>query len=90
MPFKPGMLESGGIKYNEDITFYSVLTFPKPPCDNVLQPKPPLSHKGLANVNTRKRMFYPLIKVYGNLLLVLDCISDECILSIYLITLSLF
>ena len=46
--------------YNND-------TFAKPSCDNVLQPSPlrgsgcnTLSHSGLANVNIRKRMFYPL------------------------------
>ena len=51
--------------------------FAKPECDNVLQPDPcinvlqpsplrgsgcnTLSHSGLANVNTWKRIFYPLI-----------------------------
>ena len=54
---------------NDDITFFSVLTFIKPLCDNVLEPLPlrgsgcnTLCHLGFANVNTWKRMFYPLIK----------------------------
>ena len=49
---------------NDDITFFSA----RPSCDNVLQPSPlrgsgcnTLPHSGLANVNIRKRMFYPLI-----------------------------
>ena len=54
---------------NGNITFFSVyLRVAKPSCNNVLQPSPlpgsgcnTLSHTGLANVNTRKRMFYPLI-----------------------------
>ena len=54
---------------NDDITFFfRILTFAKPSFDNVLQPSPlrgsvcnTLSHSGLANVNIRKRMFYPLI-----------------------------
>ena len=48
---------------------FHILTFAKPECDNVLQPSPlrgsgcnTWSHSGLANVNIRKRMFYPLIK----------------------------
>ena len=57
---------------NDDITFFlRILTFAKPECDNVLQPSPlrgsscnTLSHSGLANVNIRKRMFYPLIALY--------------------------
>ena len=47
---------------------FRILTFAKPSCDNVLQPSPlrgsgcnTLSHWGLANVNIRKKMFYPLI-----------------------------
>ena len=52
---------------NDDITFFSVLTFAKPECDNVLQPETlrgsgcNTSHWGLTNVNTRKRMCHPLI-----------------------------
>ena len=48
---------------------FRILTFAKPSYINVLQPSPlrgwgcnTLSHSGLANVNIRKRMFYPLIK----------------------------
>ena len=44
---------------------FGILTFAKPECDTVLQPEPrsgegcnTLSHKGLANVNIRKRMLY--------------------------------
>ena len=44
---------------NDDITFFSI----KPKCDNVLQPCNTVSHSGLANVNIRKRMFYPLINL---------------------------
>ena len=60
--FKPGVLERK-VYNNDDKTFFSVLTFAKPSCDNVLQPSPllgsgcnTLSHKGLANVNIWKRM----------------------------------
>ena len=67
LPFKPGVLERN-VYNNDDKTFFSVLAFAMPSCDNVLQPSPlcgsgcnTLSHKGLANVNTPKRMFYPLI-----------------------------
>ena len=63
---KPGLLWRK-VYNNDDITFFSVLTFAKLECDNVLQPSPlhglgckTLSHSGLANVNTRKRMFYQL------------------------------
>ena len=73
-PFKPNVLERK-VYNNDDITFCSVLTFAMPLCDNVLQPSPlcgsgcnlslpgsgcNTSHTGLANVNIRKRMFYPL------------------------------
>ena len=66
MPFKPGVLERK--VYNNDyITFFSVLTFAKLERDYVLQPSKlcgldciTLSHTGLANVKTRKIMFYPL------------------------------
>ena len=51
--------------------------FAKPSCDNVLQPSPlrgsgcnTLPHSGLANVNIRKRMFYPLITLIMNKMLV--------------------
>ena len=37
LPFKPGVLERK-VYYNDDITFFTVLTFAKPSCDNVLQP----------------------------------------------------
>ena len=44
---------------------FHILTFAKPECVSVLQPKPQsgsgcntLSHKGLANVNIQKRMLY--------------------------------
>ena len=65
LPFKRGVLERK-VYNNDDKTFFSVLTFVKPLCDNVLQPKPGrgeccnTSNKGLANVNTCiwKRMFY--------------------------------
>ena len=67
LSFKLGVLEKK-VYNNDDITFFSVLMFSKPKCDNVLQPEPlssegcnTLSHEGLANVNTWKRMFYPLI-----------------------------
>ena len=68
LPFKPSVLERK--VYNSDyITFFSVLMFAKPECDYVLQPSPlpvsdcdTLEHLGLANVNTWKRMFYPLIQ----------------------------
>ena len=49
-------------------SFPSALTFAKPSGNNVLQPSPlrgsgcnTLLPLGLANVNARKRMFYPLI-----------------------------
>ena len=65
--FKPSVLERK-VYNNDDITFFSVLTFAKPECDNVSQLEPrsgegcnTLSHEGVANVNTRKRMVYPLI-----------------------------
>ena len=37
LPFSPGMLERK-VYNNDDIIFFSVLTFAKPECDNVLQP----------------------------------------------------
>ena len=59
-PFKPAMLERK-VYNNFDITFFSVSTFAKPSCDNVLQPESgggegcnTLSHLALANDNTRK------------------------------------
>ena len=53
---------------NDEITFFfRILTLARPSCDNALQPSPlrgsgcnTLSHSGLADVNIRKRMFYPL------------------------------
>ena len=69
LPFKPGVLERK-VYNNDDITVFSVLTFAKLMCDNVLQPEPrsgegcnTLSHKDLENINTWKRMFYPLIAI---------------------------
>ena len=68
LPFKPGVLERKEYN-NDDKTFFSILTFAKPECDNVLQPSTLrgsgcyiLSHTGLANVNKREKMFYPLSK----------------------------
>ena len=68
LPFKPSVLERKVYNY-DDITFFSVLKFAQPLHDYVLQPSPlhgsccnSLSHDGLAKVNTRKRMFYPLIE----------------------------
>ena len=59
--------EEGILQWRYYIPF-RILTFAKPSCDNVLQPSPlrgsgcnTLSHSGLANLNIRKRMFYPLI-----------------------------
>ena len=50
---------------NDDITFFFVyLRVAMSWCNNVLQPSPlrnTFTHSGSANVNTRKRMFYPLI-----------------------------
>ena len=37
--FKPGVLERK-VHNNDDITLFSVLTFAKPSCENVLQPSP--------------------------------------------------
>ena len=55
---------------NDDLTFFSVYQRAKPSSNNVLQPSPlrgsgcnTLSHSGLANVDTQKRMFYPLIEL---------------------------
>ena len=36
LPFKPGVLERKEYN-NDDKTFFSILTFAKPECDNVLQ-----------------------------------------------------
>ena len=61
------------VNNNDDIIFFRVSTFAKPSCNNVLQPSSlrgsgcnTLPHSGLANVETRKRMFYPLIAVPYN------------------------
>ena len=51
LPFKPGGLERK-VYNNDHIAFFDVLTLAKPECDNVSR---------LANVNTRKIMFYPPI-----------------------------
>ena len=76
LPFNPNVLERNVFK-NDDITFFSILTFAKPSCDNVLQPSPlpnpgckTLSHSSLANVNTRKRMFYSSIILSSEHLLI--------------------
>ena len=37
LPFQPGVLERK-VNNNDDITFFSILTFAKLSCDNVLQP----------------------------------------------------
>ena len=59
LPFKPCVLERK-VYNNDDKTFFSVLTFAKPECDNVLQPSGEdcntLSHSGLTNVNTEKKV----------------------------------
>ena len=39
LPFKPSVLERK-IYNNDDKTFFSIKTFAKPSCDNVLQPSP--------------------------------------------------
>ena len=39
LQFKPGVLESK-VYNNDNITFFSVLTFAEPSCDNVLQSSP--------------------------------------------------
>ena len=68
---KPDVLERKVLVYNNNnITFFSVLTFVcQALCDIVLQPSA-LRGSGcitllwsLANVNTWKRMFYPLIQI---------------------------
>ena len=88
LSFKPGVLERK-VYNSDDITFFSILTFAKPSSDNVLQPSllhssgcKTLSHSGLANVYTRKRMFYPLIVIICSLSLVL--IKDNKICLNYL------
>ena len=67
LTFKSSVLERK-VYNNDGKTFFSVLTFAIPMCDNVLQPESrgseghnPLSHEVLANVNTQERMLYPLI-----------------------------
>ena len=45
LPFKPSVLEKN-VYNNDNITFFSVSTFAKPSCDNVLQLKP------LQHINT--------------------------------------
>ena len=64
LPFASSVLERK-VYNNDNITFFSVFVFTKPLCDNVLQLSPlpgsrcnKLSHSGLANVYTQKRMFY--------------------------------
>ena len=56
LPFNPGVLERK-VYNNDDITFFSVLTFAKLRgwgCNTV-------SHSGLANINTQERIVCPLI-----------------------------
>ena len=60
LPFKHGVLEKK-VYNNDNITFFSILTFTKPMCDHVLQPSAlhglacnTLSHLALANVITQK------------------------------------
>ena len=71
LPFKPGVLERK-VYNNDSKTFIYVFTFAKPEFDSLLQHLPlrgsgcnTLSHLGLANVNTRKRMFYPLNEFFS-------------------------
>ena len=74
---------------DDDITFFSVLTFAKPSCDNALQPSPlpssgciTLSHLGLANINKRKRMFYSLSIVHTTTkVLSVDIKENVCLLG---------
>ena len=52
LPCKPGVLER--TVYNNDaITFFSVLTFAKPSCDNVLQPSPLNAVRAAKHYHTR-------------------------------------
>ena len=55
LPFKPGVLERKEYN-NDDKTFFSILTFARGSGCYIL------SHTGLANVNKREKMFYPLSK----------------------------
>ena len=77
MPFKPGVQERK-VYNNDNITFFSV--YKRLPSLSALMFSSTvsgfntLSHSGLANVNTQKRMFYPLIKTIENkLMLTLFC-----------------
>ena len=57
LPFKPGVLVRK--VYNNDfITFFSMYNVCQALCGSGCNT---LSHEGLANINTWKRMFYPLI-----------------------------
>ena len=66
LPFKPSVLESK-LYNNDDKIFFSVLTFAKPLCDNVLQPSPlrftPYT-QAWQTLMYENKMFYPLIKIY--------------------------
>ena len=66
LPFKPNVLERK-VYNNDDITLFSVLTFAKHACVNVLQHSPhrdstcnTLLPSGLPNIYTQKRMIFPL------------------------------
>ena len=67
LSFKSGVLEKK-VYNNDNITFFSVIMFSKPLCDNVLQRTQlcgscfNTSHSSWAKVDTWKRMFYPLSK----------------------------
>ena len=68
LPFKPGVLERKVLYNNDDKTF-SVLTFAKPKCDNVLQPSPlcglgsnTLSHSAWQMLIHRKECYILLLK----------------------------
>ena len=65
LSFKPGVLERK-VYNNDNITFFSVITFSKPSCDNVLQCS---QVRAATHYHTRAgqrlihgRMFYPLSK----------------------------
>ena len=81
LSFKPGVLE-----WNDDLTFFSELTFAKSSYDNVLHPSPlrgsgcnTLPYSGLANVNTRKRRFYPVTSASSDSILLAVLSVSGCI-----------
>ena len=65
LTFKPGVLDRKAFN-NDDITLFSVLTFGKPKCDNVLcfTIRAARHYHTWAYVNTWKSMFYPLNEKY--------------------------